>query len=86
MKLTDLIPGQIKRLAALVGCNPDSLRHVKMGRRALSAEMAIKVEKAGRRLKLNLRREDMNSGCAKCEFARKCRGYAALRVNRDNRT
>jgi plasmid maintenance system antidote protein VapI len=72
-KLADLDPTQIKRLAALAQCSPGALRHVQAGRRNMSAEMAIRVERAATRMRLDLRREDMNAGCEKCEFAKACR-------------
>lgn len=73
MKLSELTPAQLKRLAALAKTSYDSLRHVTAGRRGASSEMAIRIERAARRMKLDLRREDLNAGCAGCEFARKCR-------------
>lgn len=76
MKLPELTPDQLRRLAALAECSPASLRHVAAGRRSMSAEMAIRVERAGKRMRLDLRREDLNSGCGVCEFAKKCRKIA----------
>lgn len=76
MTLSGLTPDQLRRLATLAQCSPASLRHVAAGRRSMSAEMAIRVERAAKRMRLDLRREDMNSGCAGCEFAKKCRKIA----------
>lgn len=73
MKISELDPTQIRRLAALAKCSPGSLRHVSQGRRGVSSEMAIRLERAARRMGLDLRRETMNTGCATCEFARNCR-------------
>ena len=75
MKLQDLTPGQLRILAALADCSAENLRHVISGRRGLSAQMAIRIEKAAKKLRprVELRREDMNVGCASCEFARTCR-------------
>lgn len=73
MKLIDLTPKQLKRLAALAKTSYDSLRHAATGRRGLSAHAAVRLEHAGRRMKIDLRREDMNAGCKGCEFAKACR-------------
>jgi hypothetical protein len=73
MKLEDLTPTQLRRLAALTPCSEGSLRHASKGRRRLSSQMAIAVERAAKRMKLLLRREDMSTGCERCEFARACR-------------
>ena len=73
MKLSELNPAQLKRLAPLAKTSYAHLRHVAAGRRGASSEMAIHIEKAAKRMKLDLRREDLNAGCAGCEFAKKCR-------------
>ena len=73
MKLDALTPVQLKRLAPLAKTSYAHLRHVAAGRRGVSSEMAIRVERAAKRMKLDLRREDLNAGCAGCEFAKKCR-------------
>ena len=75
MKLQDLTPTQLRDLAAIAECSADSLRHVVRGRRGLSSQMAIRIEKAAKKMKpkLVLKREDMNAGCGGCEFARACR-------------
>lgn len=76
MNLRILTPTQLKRLAALAKTSYDSLRHVASGRRGASAEMAIRIERAAKRMRLDVRREELNSGCRGCEFAKKCRGDA----------
>jgi len=73
MKLIDLTPLQRRRLAALAGCSEGALRHASAGRRGISSQMAIRLERAAKRMGLVLRREDMNAGCRSCEFARFCR-------------
>jgi len=75
MKLQDLSPAQLRDLAKIAGCSAENLRHVISGRRGLSSQMAVRVEKAAKKLKprVLLKREDMNAGCAVCEFARACR-------------
>jgi plasmid maintenance system antidote protein VapI len=77
MKLIDLTPLQRRRLAALAGCSEGSLRHSSAGRRGISAHMAIRLERAAKRMGIELHREDMNAGCHTCEFARQCRKKAA---------
>jgi hypothetical protein len=73
MNLIDLTPLQRRRLAALAGCSEGALRHASAGRRGISSQMAIRLERAARRMGLVLRREDMNAGCKGCEFAKQCR-------------
>ena len=73
MKLSELTTAQLKRLAVLAKTSYDNLRHVRTGRRNMSSEMAIRIERAAKRMRLDVRREDLNSGCKGCEFARKCR-------------
>jgi hypothetical protein len=73
MKLKDLTPLQRRRLAALTPCSEGALRHSSAGRRGISSLMAIRLERAARRMGLDIKREDMNSGCKVCEFARICR-------------
>ena len=73
MKLIDLTPIQRRRLAALAGCSEGSLRHASAGRRGISSHMAIRLERAAKRMGVELHREDMNVGCKTCEFAKRCR-------------
>jgi transcriptional regulator with XRE-family HTH domain len=73
MKLTDLPPKIRNQLADKAGVSRGTLRHVAAGRRNVSSEAAITLERAAWRIGLDLRREDMARGCASCEFARRCR-------------
>lgn len=79
MDLHELSPDELKRLAPLAETTYGTLRQVAAGRRKMSSAMAINVEKASRRLGWDIRREDLNTGCAKCEFARACRKVATLK-------
>jgi hypothetical protein len=73
MKLKDLTPAQRRRLAVLARCSEGALRHSSAGRRGISSQMAIRLERAARRMSIVLLREDMNAGCKVCEFAKTCR-------------
>lgn len=72
-RLADLNAQQLKKLAPLAKTTYGTLRQVAAGHRSLSSMAAIAVEKAGRRIGLNLPRELHANGCATCEFARACR-------------
>ncbi len=67
---------QLRQLSAKSGISYDMLRHYASGRRGTKSLTAIKIERAARRLRLDIRREDLNNGCAQCEFARACRKTA----------
>ncbi len=67
---------QLRQLSAKSGISYDMLRHYASGRRGTKSLTAIKIERAARRLRLDIRREDLNNGCAQCEFARACRKNA----------
>ena len=67
---------QLRQLSAKSGISYDMLRHYARGRRGIKSLTAIKIERAARRLRLDIRREDLNNGCAQCEFARACRKNA----------
>lgn len=73
MKIHKLTPTQVAEIAPLVPTTRDSLRHVVTGRRGVSADKAIAIEKAAGKVGLSITRESLNAGCAKCEFARQCR-------------
>jgi transcriptional regulator with XRE-family HTH domain len=73
MTLTDLPPKVRNQLADKAGVSRGTLRHVAAGRRNVSSEAAIVLEKAAKKMGLDLRREDMARGCQVCEFARRCR-------------
>jgi hypothetical protein len=72
MRLSDLTPKQLRALALASGTSYDTLRHVASGRRGMSAEKAIVTEKAARRLRIDIRREDLAAACAGCEYAKQC--------------
>lgn len=72
MRIKDLTPAQRKSLAKAAGTSEGSIRQMQTRRRP-SSRMAIRLELAGRKLGLDLRREQMAAGCDSCEFARKCR-------------
>ncbi len=72
-KLIDLPASVLHKLSALTGISYDMLRHYASGRRGIKSLTAIKIERGARRLRLDIRREDLNNGCAQCEFARACR-------------
>ncbi len=76
LKLSDLTTAALHRVSALSGISYDMLRHYASGRRGTKSLTAIKIERAARRLRLDIRREDLNNGCAQCEFARACRKTA----------
>lgn len=73
MNLIDLTPTQLKRLAALAKTTYGTLRHVAAGRRGMSSEAAIRIERGAKRMGLDVRRESLNAGCEMCEFAKACR-------------
>lgn len=64
---------QRERFASLAGTTAGSLRHVVEGRRGISAELAVKLEKAAIRIGVAMiSRTELNAACSKCEFARAC--------------
>lgn len=75
MKLSDTTPEQQKRIAALMGGTTtyNSLRHIAAGRVGASASMAVAIERAAKRIGLDIPRESLNAGCRGCEFAKTCR-------------
>lgn len=73
MKLTDLTPDQLKRLAAEAGTSLKYLQHIVASRRSASVRMAARLEAAGRRLKLPLGRETLNADCKACPYLKACR-------------
>lgn len=79
MKIRDLTPAQRRKLAPLVPTTPGSLRQIAMGRRQASAQMAIAIEKAGRRMKVALPREENCAACGGCEYAKKFSKFKAAR-------
>lgn len=73
MKVSQLTPEQIRRLAPLVPTSIATLRQVAHGQRGVTALKAIAIERAAAKLGLDIRRESLNPGCANCEFAKACR-------------
>lgn len=75
MKFSDLTPDQIRRIGALIGGKTTyfSLRHIAAGRTGASTEMAIAIERAAKRIGLDVPRESLSSACKGCEFAKACR-------------
>jgi DNA-binding transcriptional regulator YdaS (Cro superfamily) len=73
MKLSDITVAQRKRIAALAKTSDGALRHIQAGRRQASADMAIAVERAAKRVGLEIKREDLCAACGGCELARKAR-------------
>jgi hypothetical protein len=67
-------PEARKVFAQLVGKSVNSFRHVAEGRRGISSELAIKIEKASALLDTRPRfnRMDLNETCRKCEYAKRC--------------
>lgn len=74
--IIDLTPEQVRQLAEQVPTSVNSLRHVVSGLHGVSALRAIEIEHAATKIGLNIPRESLNSGCAKCEFAHACRKVA----------
>lgn len=68
-----LKPEQRVRLAALAKTTAGSLRGNIEGRRGISSDLAIRVEKAAVKLGVQgLSRTDLNATCSRCEYARAC--------------
>lgn len=79
MNINECTPEQLRRIAALVSAATgrpttySSLRHAAKGRRGVSADMALAIERAAQQIGLDIRRETLASACAGCEFAHRCR-------------
>jgi DNA-binding transcriptional regulator YdaS (Cro superfamily) len=73
MKFEDITVGQRKRIASLMGTSDGSLRHVHAGRRQASAETAIRIERAAKRIGLDIKRESLCEACGRCDLAKKAR-------------
>lgn len=69
-----MTPDQRVRFAALVHSTVGSLRQIVEGRRGISSEMAVKLEKASVHMHTDvvLNRMDLNATCRRCEYARTC--------------
>jgi DNA-binding transcriptional regulator YdaS (Cro superfamily) len=73
MDLSDLTPKQRAKLAEAVPTSPDVLRHIANGARQPSAAMAGAIERAAKKLKLDIRRESLCAACGRCELAQAAR-------------
>lgn len=77
MKITDLTPPVRRKLAGLMGLASDGLlRHIQTGRRKASAETAGRIEKAARKLGVEIQRESLCETCRKCDLAKVARKHA----------
>lgn len=63
---------QRARLSRLAGKTPGSMQHVVKGRRGISSELAVRLERAASKMKMEISRTDLNPTCGRCEFARAC--------------
>ena len=73
MTLNDIDPKKRKRLAALAQTTDRTLQHIQAGRRQASAAMAIRIERAAKRIGLEVPRESLCAACGGCDLARKAR-------------
>lgn len=74
-----------EQLAALAKTSRAHLRHLSMGRRVASADLAQQLEAASTQLSLAsrgrlkvLRREDMSPACGRCDYAKQCAAAKAM--------
>jgi hypothetical protein len=74
MKITDLTPEVRQKIADLLELGSDAvLRHIQTGRRKASAAMAVRIEKAAKRVGVDLPRESLCETCRKCDLAKAAR-------------
>lgn len=74
MKLKDLTPTLRQKIAGQMAWASDAvLRHIQTGRRKASAEMAINIERAAKKVGIDLPRESLCDACGKCDLAKKAR-------------
>lgn len=73
MNLQDLTPDQLADLAERVDSSLKTLQHYASGRRQPSAARAIELERAAKKMKLDLKRESMCDACRGCDLAKKAR-------------
>lgn len=66
-KLTDIGPETRRAIAARAKTSDRMLQHIQVGRRQPSAMMAIRIERAAKKLGLDIRRESLCSACRGCE-------------------
>jgi len=72
-----MVPADRKAFAKLVGTTVNSFRHVAEGRRGISPDLAIRIEKASEKMIERMpafERGELNETCRKCDYARMCRG------------
>lgn len=74
--LKSLTTDQRRAVADSAGVLDDSLRLVQHGHRNMSAKQAIRIERAAKKVGVDLRREDLCAACGGCEFARAARKLA----------
>jgi hypothetical protein len=72
-KLTEVTIAQRRRIAALAGTSDAVVRHIQSGARQASSTMAIKIERAAKRIGLDVPRESLCAACGGCDLARKAR-------------
>lgn len=70
MKLVDLTPDQMRKLAVRAKTTLDYLRHLSRGRRQASADMAARLERAS---KGAIGRETLCDACRQCPYLKTCR-------------
>ena len=73
MKLKDVTIEQRHQIADDAGISRDVLRHLQAGRRPIGPAVAGRIEKAAKRLGLDIRRESMCEACKGCDLAKKAR-------------
>jgi hypothetical protein len=68
-------PEARKVFADFVGKSVNSFRHVAEGRRGISSDLAIRIEKASEKLdtRPRLTRMELNATCRNCEYAKACK-------------
>lgn len=72
-KLADITPETRRAIAVRAKTSDRMLQHIQVGRRQPSAMMAIRIERAAKKLGLDIRRESLCSACRGCDLARKAR-------------
>lgn len=65
-------PADKDRFAALVRKSKGSLMHVVHGRRGISSELAVRMEKAAAKMDRKISRGELNETCGRCEYYRSC--------------
>lgn len=73
MKLKDVTVAQRHQIADNAGVDREVLRHLQAGRRPVGPAVAGRIEKAAKRIGLDIRRESMCEACRGCDLAKKAR-------------